>query len=260
MHPILFHIGHVTIYTYGLFVAAGFAVGITWTYFEGRREGIDPNKILDLAFYLVLSAILGSRLFYVLIEYHEYLKNPLRIFKIWEGGLVFYGGLILAGITGAWYILRHQLPHWKIMDIFAPGIALGHAIGRIGCFCAGCCYGKICHCSFGLVFTNPRSLARLGVPLYPTQLISAGMLGIIFLILIFIERHKKFDGQVFWSYVLIYATARFGIEFLRGDPRGFTIPGLISTSQGISLILIPLSIYFLIRLKRQQNRRKGVSS
>ncbi len=256
MHPVLFHIGNFTIYSYGVLVALGFAAGITWAYFDARRQGIDPNKILDLAFYLVLSAIIGARLFYVLIEYRDYLKDPLRALKIWEGGLVFYGGLILAGLTGAWYILHHRLPHWLVMDIFAPGIALGHAIGRIGCFCAGCCYGKVCHCSFGLVFKDPKSLARLGIPLYPTQLISSAMLFIIFFILIFVERRKKFDGQVFWSYVLIYAIARFGIEFLRGDPRGFTIPGLISTSQGISLLLIPVSIYFLIRLKRQSERRE----
>ncbi|RTZ94185.1 MAG: prolipoprotein diacylglyceryl transferase, partial [Deltaproteobacteria bacterium] len=223
MHPVLFHIGNFTIYSYGVLVALGFAAGITWAYFDARRQGIDPNKILDLAFYLVLSAIIGARLFYVLIEYRDYLKDPLRALKIWEGGLVFYGGLILAGLTGAWYILHHRLPHWLVMDIFAPGIALGHAIGRIGCFCAGCCYGKVCHCSFGLVFKDPKSLARLGIPLYPTQLISSAMLFIIFFILIFVERRKKFDGQVFWSYVLIYAIARFGIEFLRGDPRGFTI-------------------------------------
>ena len=258
MHPVLFHIGNFTIYSYGVLVAIGFAAGITWAYFNARRQGLDSNKILDLSFYIVLAAIVGSRLFYVLIEYQDYLKNPLRIFKVWEGGLVFYGGLILAGITGAWYILRYRLPHWKVMDIFAPGIALGHAIGRIGCFCAGCCYGKVCHCSFGVVFRDPHSLARLGIPLYPTQLISSAMLFVIFFTLVFIEHHKKFDGQVFWFYVLIYAVARFGIEFLRGDPRGFTIPGLISTSQGISLVLIPVSIYFLIRLKRQNEQRGGI--
>ncbi len=257
MHPVLFHIGKFTIYSYGVLVALGFAAGIVWAYFDARRQGIDPGKILDLSFYLVLSAVIGSRLFYVLIEYREYLEDPWRIFKIWEGGLVFYGGLILAGITGTWYVLHHNLPHWRVMDVFAPGIALGHAIGRIGCFCAGCCYGKACHCSFGLVFKDPRSLARLGVPLYPTQLISSGMLFVIFFVLAWIARRKRFDGQVFWSYVLIYSAARFGIEFLRGDPRGFTVPGLISTSQGISLILIPLSIYFLIRLKRQNERRGG---
>jgi len=256
MHPVLFRIGNFTVYSYGILVALGFAAGITWAYFSARREGIDASQILDLSFYIVLSAVVGSRLFYVLIEYKDYLGKPLQIFKIWEGGLVFYGGLILAGITGTWYILHHRLPHWKVMDIFAPGIALGHAIGRLGCFSAGCCYGKVCHCSFGVVLKDPRSLARLGVPLYPTQLISSLTLFIIFVILVLVSRRKKFDGQVFWTYILIYALARFGIEFLRGDPRGFTIPGLISTSQGISLVLIPVSIYFLVRLRRQSGWRR----
>ncbi len=260
MHPVLFHIGRYTIYSYGVLVALGFAAGITWAYFNARREGINPGQILDLSFYLVLSAVIGARLFYVLIDFQSYIDHPLRIFKIWEGGLVFYGGLILAGIMGSWYILHHRLPHWRVMDIFAPGIALGHAIGRIGCFCAGCCYGKVCHCSFGVVFKDPRSLARLGIPLYPTQLISSLTLFTIFVILIFVNRHKKFDGQVFWSYIFIYALARFGIEFLRGDPRGFTIPGLISTSQGISLVLIPVSIYFLVRLRRQSEKQGGDES
>ncbi len=258
MHPVLFHIGRFTIYSYGVLVALGFAAGIAWAYLNARREGIDPGQILDLSFYVVVSAVVGARLFYVLIKYQDYIHDPLRALKIWEGGLVFYGGLILAGITGTWYILHHRLLHWKVMDVFAPGIALGHAIGRIGCFCAGCCYGKACHCAIGVVFRDPRSLARLGVPLYPTQLISSLTLFTIFIILVIISRRKRFDGQVFWSYVLIYALARFGIEFLRGDPRGFTIPGLISTSQGISILLVPISIYFLIRLKRQSERgRRG---
>ena len=257
MHPVLFHIGRYTIYSYGVFVALGFAAGIVWACHGARRAGIQPGLILDLSFYLMLSAIIGARLFYVLITYQEYLADPLRIFKIWEGGLVFYGGLILAGITGTWYILRHNLPHWQVMDVFAPGIALGHAIGRIGCFCAGCCYGKVCHCSFGIVFKNPQSLARLGIPLYPTQLISSLTLFVIFIILILIDRRKRFEGETFWAYILIYSVARFGIEFLRGDPRGFTIPGLISTSQGISLVLIPVSIYFLVRLKHQNDMRGG---
>jgi len=257
MCPVLFHIGRYSIYSYGVFVALGFAAGITYAWYSARREGISPGQILDLSFYLLLAAVIGARLFYVLIEYQDYLKDPIRIFKIWEGGLVFYGGLILSGITGSVYILRHRLPAWKVMDIYAPGIALGHAIGRIGCFCAGCCYGKVCHCSFGVVFKNPQCLARLGIPLYPTQLISSLTLFMIFIILILIDRRKRFDGETFWVYVLIYAVARFGIEFLRGDPRGFTIPGLISTSQGISLILIPVSIYFLVRLKRQHDKREG---
>ncbi len=257
MHPVLFHIGRFTIYSYGVLVALGFAAGIAWAYYSACREGIEPGQILDLSFYVVVSAVVGARLFYVLIEYPDYVKDPMDIFKIWQGGLVFYGGLILAGITGTWYILHHHLPPWKVMDIFAPGIALGHAIGRIGCFCAGCCYGKVCHGPFGVVFRDPRSLARLGIPLYPTQLISSAALFVIFFILIFLGHRKKFDGQVFWSYVLIYASARFCIEFLRGDPRGFTVPGLISTSQGISILLIPISIYFLVRLKRQTERRRG---
>ncbi len=260
MYPVLFHIGKFTVYSYGVFVALGFAAGIFWTYLNARREGINPGLILDLSFYLVLSALAGARLFYVLIEYREYVRDPLRIFKIWEGGLVFYGGLIMAGITGSWYILHHHLPHWRVMDLFAPGIALGHAIGRIGCFCAGCCYGKVCHYSFGVVFNNPRSLARLGIPLYPTQLISSFTLFVIFIILVLISRHKKFNGQVFWLYILIYAIARFFIEFLRGGPRGVTIPGLTSTSQGICLVLIPISIYFLILLGHHpKNRKEGKS-
>lgn len=255
MHPVLFQIGKFSIYSYGLLVALGFLAGIAWATVNAGRRGIDPGKVLDLSFYLVIAAIVGARLFYVLIEFKRYLKDPAGILRIWEGGFVFYGGLILAGITGTWYILHHHLPHWRVMDLFAPGIALGHAIGRLGCFCAGCCYGKGCHCSFGIVFRDPRSLAVLNTPLYPTQLISSLSLFVLFFILVWVDRRKKFDGQVFWTYVLLYAITRFVIEFLRGDPRGFIISGILSTSQGISLVLIPVSIYFLARLKRPGKRR-----
>jgi len=250
MHPVLFQIGKFSIYSYGLFVALGFAAGIVWSSVNAKKQGIDPGKILDLSFYLVIAAVVGARLFYVLIEFKRYLRNPADILRIWEGGFVFYGGLVLAGISGTGYILHHHLPHWRVMDLFAPGIALGQAIGRLGCLCAGCCYGKECQCSFGMVFRNSRSLAVLNTSLYPTQLLSALNLFALFFILVWVDRKKKFDGQVFWTYVLLYAITRFVIEFLRGDPRGFIISGYLSTSQGISLVLIPVSIYFLARLRR----------
>jgi len=251
MHPVLLQIGKFTIYSYGLLVVLGFVAGIGWAALNAGGRGIEPGKVLDLSFYLVIAAIIGARFFYVLVEFKRYLKDPVDIFRIWEGGFVFYGGLISAGIVGTGYILYHHLPHWQVMDLFAPGIALGQAIGRLGCFCAGCCYGKECHCSFGVVFRDSRSLAVLNAPLYPTQLISSLNLFVIFFVLVWVDRKKRFDGQVFWIYVLLYAIMRFAIEFLRGDPRGYIIPGFLSTSQGISLILIPVSLYFLARLKRQ---------
>src|SRR6266498_2676993 len=143
MHPVLIRIGPLTIHTYGVLVAAGFLLGLALAARQAKREGVPPERIIDIGFYVVLSAIVGSRLFFVALNYSHYIRHPLDIFKIWEGGLVFYGGLILAVPVSIWYIKKQKLDLSGIADIFAPSLAIGHAIGRLGCFFAGCCYGRL---------------------------------------------------------------------------------------------------------------------
>ncbi|RKY01181.1 MAG: prolipoprotein diacylglyceryl transferase, partial [Spirochaetes bacterium] len=167
MHPVLFKFKGLTIHTYGVLVALGFLIGITYSIRKGKKEGIESDKIFDLAFYLILSAIIGSRALYVLMNFKDYSKEPLRMLMIWEGGLVFYGGLILAVIVGFSYMKIKKMEFWKTTDVMAPGIALGHAIGRLGCFNAGCCYGKPSHVAWAVTFRDPQSLAPKGIPLHP---------------------------------------------------------------------------------------------
>ena len=156
---------------------------------------------------------------------------------------MFYGGLILAVVVAFWYIARHNMPFWTTCDVFAPGIALGHVTGRLGCFAAGCCYGKATTVPWAVVFTDPAAAANvgtpLGIPLHPTQLYEAGAELLILGVLLAAERRGRgFPGRTFWAYMFLYAVSRFVIEFYRGDPRG-TVFGVLSTSQFISVVLAP---------------------
>jgi phosphatidylglycerol:prolipoprotein diacylglycerol transferase len=227
MHPILFEIpkidlgswtiGPIPIRLYGLMIGIGFLLSITLASRRAKKEGINPDVILDLGVYLLLAAIVGSRILYVLTNLHEFTRNPFEVFAIWKGGLVFYGGLLAAVPVGIWYVKKHNLPIWKTADMIAPFIALGHAFGRLGCFFAGCCYGAPCSGPLCITFTDPRSLAPLGIHLFPTQLMESAGEFAIFLLLLALRRYKQFDGQLFGIYLVLYAVLRFAIEFFRGD-------------------------------------------
>jgi len=253
MHPELFKLGPLTIHTYGVLVAAGFLLGLGLAVRQAKKEGIPPDKIVDLGFYILLSALIGSRLFYILINASHYLKNPLDIFKIWEGGLVFYGGLLLAVPTVLWYVKKNNLNVWNTADLFAPSLAIGHAIGRLGCFFSGCCYGKPAEgLPWAVTFTDPESLAIIGVPLHPTQLYESLGEFINFFILIILRRYKSFNGQLFLTYIILYSVLRFIVEFFRGDVgRGF-ITSQLSFSQGISILMFLIAIAGLVILRQRK--------
>lgn len=251
MYPILFKIGPLTIHTYGVMLAAAFFLALALAVKQARKEGIAPERIVDLGLYLLVAAIVGSRLLFVLTDLQYYIENPLKIFMIWEGGLVFYGGLILGIPVGIYYIKRQKLPLWKVGDIIAPSVSIAQAVGRLGCFSAGCCYGKPTTLLWGVTFRDPDSLARLNIPLHPTQLYESLGTFLIFLFLILMRKKKSFDGQLFWLYVLSYSVLRFSIEFFRGDEiRGMFFEGPLSTSQAIGIPLAIISTYMLFRLKR----------
>lgn len=254
MHPILIEFGFMDfkIFTYGLLVATGFFSGILLAAWLSKQEGLDPQKTLDLCFYIAVSALVGGRLLYIIVEYKYFLANPVEVLKFWKGGLVFYGGLLGAGLTAWLYLKKHRLPVWKMADILAPGVAIGHSIGRWGCFFAGCCYGKPTDGPLGVVFTDPKSLAPLNVPLHPTQIYLSLNLLIIFGVLMWLRKHKKFDGQVFWVYGILYSIGRFIIEFFRGDDRGFAVEEALSTSQFIGIFVLVFSIFMLVRLSKQK--------
>ncbi len=253
MHPVLFKLGPLTIHTYGVLIALAFFAGITIASHEAARKGLDKDRIMDLCLYLLAAAVIGSRLLEVVVEHRYYAQHPLEIFMIWKGGLVFYGGFILAVLTGVWFLNHYKMPLWQVADILAPCIALGQAIGRLGCFSAGCCYGKPTDLPWGVTFTDPNSLAMLGVPLHPTQLYESAGTFLIFVFLWLYRKKTSFEGQLFWLYVMLYSALRFAIEFVRGDAvRGFVniASFTLSTSQAVAIVAFLASIVMMSRLKR----------
>src|SRR5689334_1340181 len=253
MYPRLFELGPLTLYTYGVLLAAAYLVGLKLAMVRAKAQGLDANRVLDLGIYITISALVGAKLLLLVTDFRTFRADPRELLTLARSGGVFYGGLVLAVLVALWYIRRIGLPLWTTCDVFAPGIALGHVVGRFGCFFAGCCYGKPTTKPWGITFTDPFAASNvgtpLGVPLHPTQLYEAGAELLILLALLWSERNSRpFAGRTFWLYMLLYAISRFIIEFYRGDDRG-TI-GIFSTSQFISLLLAPLAIGMLLYLSR----------
>jgi phosphatidylglycerol:prolipoprotein diacylglycerol transferase len=263
MYPRLFElpwslpvIGELTIYTYGVLLAAAYLLGLKLAMVRAEARGLDAAKVLDLGIYIIISALIGAKLLLVVTDFRTFQSDPRELLTLARSGGVFYGGLILAVGVALWYIRRAGLPLWTTCDAFAPGIALGHVIGRFGCFFAGCCYGKPTSVPWAITFTDPFAAANVGTPLntplHPTQLYEAGAEFAILMILLATERKgRPFPGRTFWLYLLLYAISRFIIEIYRGDPRGSV--GIFSTSQFISIVLAPLAIAMLVRLAGRQS-------
>ncbi|HXE81444.1 MAG TPA: prolipoprotein diacylglyceryl transferase [Vicinamibacterales bacterium] len=255
MLPELFDLGRFTVYTYGVILAAAYLLGLKYATVRARARGLDPARTLDLGIYVIISALIGAKLLLVVVEFDQFKRDPWELLNLLRSGGVFYGGLILAVVVALWYMRRHDLPMWTTCDAFAPAIALGHAVGRLGCLAAGCCYGAPTDLPWGITFTDPRAAENVGTPLHqalhPTQLYESGAELLVLGILLATERRgRPFPGRTFWLYLLLYGVSRFVIEFFRGDPRGMVF-GTISTSQLISLIIIPLSVVMLIVLSRR---------
>ena len=253
MYPELFSIGPITVYTYGVLLAASYLLGLQFAIARARRWGLDANRVLDLGIYIIIAALIGAKLLLVVTDFGQFRASPADLLSIARSAGVFYGGLITAIAVAFWYIHRHRMPFWTTCDAFAPAIALGHVTGRLGCFAAGCCYGKPANVPWAVIFTNPAAQANvgtpLGIPLHPTQLYESGAELLILIVLLATERRgRPFPGRTFWLYMILYAISRYIIEFYRGDPRGVIFG--ISTSQFISLVLAPLAIAMLIWLSR----------
>ncbi len=254
MHPLLFEIGRFPVYTYGVLLAAAYLTGLWLAVRRARARSLDGDRVMDLGIWIIASALIGAKLLLLAVDFRYYSQNPGELFGVFRSGGVFYGGLIAAVAVAFWYMRRAKLPLWPTTDAFAPGIALGHAVGRLGCVMAGCCYGRPTSVPWAITFTSPLAAANVGtpldVPLHPTQLYEAGAeLAILILLLATERKGRAYPGRTFWLYMLLYAITRFVIEFYRGDPRGAV--GIFSTSQFISLLLAPLSVYMLIRLARR---------
>ncbi|MEA3493006.1 MAG: prolipoprotein diacylglyceryl transferase [Candidatus Margulisiibacteriota bacterium] len=244
MYPILFKIGPLSIHSYGVMVAIAFLVGIFVSIYYAKKAGIKEQVIPDLAIYVIIVAIAGARFFYVAGQWHQYKNNLIEIFMVQKGGLVFLGGFLLALITVVFYAKRKGIPLLKLFDILAPGAALGYAIGRIGCFLNGCCFGVPTDLPYGIKFP-PGALAYSYFPdkyLHPTQLLSSGSMLLAFMILALLYAHKKFDGYIFFWGIIFYSVYRFLVEFLRYSPMHWL--GL-TPSQWIVLPLLIFGVFAL---------------
>ena len=255
MYPRLFELGPVTVYTYGVLLAAAYLLGLKLAMSRAKARGLDANRVLDLGIYIIISALIGAKLLLLITDFRAFTSNPRELLTLARSGGVFYGGLILAVIVALVYIRRVGLPLWTTCDVFAPGIALGHAVGRLGCLMAGCCYGRETTVPWAITFTNPAANTNVGTPLntplHPTQLYESAAEALILVLLLWTEKKgRPFEGRTFWSYIVLYGISRFVIEFFRGDERG-AVFGAVSTSQFISLVLVPLAIGMLIYLSRR---------
>ena len=237
MLPDLLSIGPLTVHTYGLFLVLGIIVGLLVALRFGLDEGMNPLMILDMGFIIILVALIGSRLAYVLMNISYYRNHMLDMLKIWQGGLVFSGGLTMVLLVLGWYLKRNRLSFWKTGDLWAPSTAIGQAIGYLGCFLAGCCYGKPTELKWGVIFTHPNALAPLNIPLHPTQIYGALSGFIIFILLLYLHAKKRFAGQIFIWFLILHSSAQLLLERFRGDERGF-IPGGEMTINQFSALLI----------------------
>ncbi len=258
MHPILFEIGTFPVYTYGLLLAAAYLLGLQFALVRGKKRGLNPNQIMDLGIWIIVSALVGAKLMLLVVEHDKFGWSWSELVNLFRSAGVFYGGLIAAVAVALWYLHRHRMPMWTVTDVFAPGIALGHIVGRLGCLFAGCCFGKPTTMPWGITFHDKfaevNAGTTLGIPLHPTQLYEAGAELLILGVLLLTEKKgNPYPGRTFWSYMLFYGVSRFIIEFYRGDSRGTVelVSMSLSTSQFVSLLIVPVSVVMLALLRRR---------
>jgi phosphatidylglycerol---prolipoprotein diacylglyceryl transferase len=245
MHPILFHFGSLPIYTYGVLVATGFLVGLWYGTRQAPKVGLSSVFVWNLGIYAILIGLICSKLWLVLSEWDYYAANPGQVFSVqtFQSAGTFYGGLLGAIIWVIVYSRIHQAPLLPVLDVASAPLALGHSIGRVGCFVAGCCYGKPTSLPWGVTFTSPIAARIAGTPLnvsvHPTQLYEAAAELLNFFLLVWLGRRQKFSGQVAGAFLILYGIERGAIEFLRGDPgRTMMFHDAVSLMQMVSLGLV----------------------
>lgn len=238
-------IGPFTIYSYGLMLVIAFFVCSYLASLQAKREGVDSDVMINLFFVVFISGIIGARIFYVLNHFSDYLGNPLEIFVLSRGGLAWFGGIIFGSLSAVIFIKIKKLSILRVSDLIIPFIALGQAIGRIGCLLNGCCYGR--ESAYGIYFKVFDQY------LIPTQLYSSLFLLLIFFILRFIQKRKHTTGVILAVYFFLYSLKRFFIEYLRNDtPRDYY--GL-TIFQLLSLAMFIISILIFVKIFRSKNKK-----
>ncbi|MBI3450947.1 MAG: prolipoprotein diacylglyceryl transferase [Acidobacteria bacterium] len=238
--------------TYGLLLALAFLAALALARKRAAQASLPAEAVLDLWIAALVSGILGAKLLLYAIDYRYYIDNPRAILAGLQSAGVFYGGFVAAVITCLVLVARRGLPGWKIADAAAPAVALGQAIGRLGCFAAGCCFGRPSDLPWAVTFTDPEAHRLTGVPLdiplHPSQIYESILDLVLFGVLILLSRRRRADGQLFLWYLLLYALLRGAVEFTRGDPRGDAFGA--STSQIIAVAAALVAGFFLWTRRR----------
>lgn len=255
MHPIFFKIPlpdfledwlgeYITIYSYGFFIVIGAILGASYVAWQTKRKfNLSLDAVNTLFLLLLLAAIIGGKALLFFERPAYYLENFSDLLS--SSGFVFYGSLLFAIPAMLWFFKRHRLPIRSMLDIMAITTCIVHFFGRLGCFMAGCCHGIEWHGPFAVTFSDPACLAPLHTPLHPTQLYSSLMILGILIGLLILKRKKRFEGQLFLTYLMTYAIGRSIVEVFRGDiSRGFVIDGYLSHSQFISILIFAGAAFF----------------
>jgi phosphatidylglycerol---prolipoprotein diacylglyceryl transferase len=243
VHPEFFHIGKLVVSWYGTLVALGFIAGLWTASKRAAFVGVSPEKVADVGPWLIIGTLIGARLVYVCSYPQDFRGEPFwHVFAIWKGGLVFYGGLF--GASGACILFSYinKIPLWRFADVLAPSVALGHAIGRLGCLMNGCCYGQACNLPWAITFpvghrTHP--VGEAAMPLHPTQIYESLLNFALYAALAwFFRKRRKFEGQVFAIYLMGYAIVRSTVEMFRGDyPKDYYIDGWMTPAHKVSIVI-----------------------
>ncbi len=272
MHPALFHIGPLAVRTYGFLLALAFVLGIWFAAKRAKRQGINIDWIPDLSLVILVTAIVGSRFFYVIRHLEEFeghrwdMINPIQSSgEIGIGGLSMFGGLVLAIICSVIFLRLKKLNVQRIADIVAPSIMLGLGVARIGCYFNGCCFGLPTQSSLGVIFPpdSPAGYFYLDTPIFPIQLVASLMGFLIFAILLFVERFKNFDGFTFWLMLALYSVGRFTIDFFRYYEESMIFARIggvnFSMNQALTVLIFIISIFMWNRLRLKAKRLKADS-
>jgi len=265
MHPRLFTIdvpdflqgflpAHISLHSYGFMIALGVIASFIIALKMTKKYGLNADKLSSLFLWVMIAAVVGGRIFFYFEDINRYISDPSQLLEVRGGGFVFYGSLIFAVPTLIWWLKRNKIPVRPVLDIIAFISPTIQSFGRVGCFMAGCCHGKVCDNALGVTFSHPDTLARpINTPLYPTQLFDIGINLIIIATLLLIRKKKQFEGQLFLIYIVMYGVGRSINEIYRGDEaRGFVFNGLLSHSQFIAICLIAITTVFWMRWKKDK--------
>lgn len=268
MHPVLFEFSlpsflpeflpsYIVLHSYGVFIALGALMGHFYLKYEMRHKfSLSSDSSSNLTSLIILGAILGGKLFLYLEDPSYYLSDPSRLIANFRQGFVFYGSFVVAVPLVLWFFKRHKISLLPGLDVIAILACILHFFGRLGCLCAGCCHGKPFDGFFSLTFTDPLTAAPMGVSLYPTQLMSMGLIFIVGAFLLFLRKRQSFHGQLFFVYVFLYGLGRSVLEEFRGDTeRGFVFDNFLSHSQFLAFILVSLAIFFYFKARKSNFMR-----